>query len=329
MTGSYSPPVSIIIRTLNEAKFLPECLQKIDEQNYGGPIELVVVDSGSTDDTVKIAAVFGAKIVHISKSEFTFGRSLNLGCEVSKGEYLVLLSGHCIPCDENWLQALVNPLIEEISEYSYGRQIPRSSISKFSEGMVFRKYYPEQASIPQAGYFCNNANAALVRGTWRSLRFNEKLTGLEDMELAKRLLDSGGKVSYVASSAVEHIHEESWSRIKIRYEREAAALVDIEPTLNLSISQALKLFFLSIFNDFTAMDNKFSLKIFEIIFYRVCQYYGSFVGSRASKMRIRRMQHEYFYPKTGCKVVTLGEKNGHNCVTSDESSQRACLGKKL
>lgn len=144
---------------------MPECLQKIGEQNYGGPVEVVVVDSGSTDDTVKIAADFGAKIVHISKSEFTFGRSLNVGCQASSSEFLVLLSAHCIPCDENWLQALVNPLIEETSQYSHGRQIPRRGISKFSEGMVFMKYCYEEASIPQAGYFCNNANSAILRTT--------------------------------------------------------------------------------------------------------------------------------------------------------------------
>ena len=320
MTVVHTPAVSIIIRTLNEAKFLPECLQKVGEQKYGGPVEIVVVDSGSTDDTVSIAANFNAKIVHISKSEFTFGRSLNVGCDASSGEVLVLLSAHCIPCDENWLQSLVNPLLEKTSEYSYGRQIPRDGVSKFSEGMVFRKYYPEQACSPQVGYFCNNANSAILRSTWQRLRFDEKLTGLEDMELAKRLVNGGGTVSYVASSAVEHIHEESWSRIKIRYEREAAALVDIEPNLNLSISQALKLFFLSALNDFKATDKKFSVMIFEIIFYRACQYYGSFVGSRASKLRISRMRQEYFYPKIQGKVITLGERNGHDCATSNESS---------
>ena len=320
MTVLYTPAISIIIRTLNEAKFLPECLQKIGEQKYGGPVEVVVVDSGSTDDTIKIASDFGSKVVRISKSEFTFGRSLNVGCEASSGEVLVLLSAHCIPCDANWLQDLVNPLLEKTSEYSYGRQIARDGVSKFSEGMVFRKYYPEQACSPQVGYFCNNANSAILRSTWQRLRFDEKLTGLEDMELAKRLVNGGGTVSYVASSAVEHIHEESWSRIKIRYEREAAALVDIEPNLNLSISQAFKLFFLSALNDFKAADKKFSAMLLEIILYRACQYYGSFVGSRASKLRISRMRQEYFYPKIEGKVVTLGERNGHDCATSNESS---------
>ena len=185
MVSSRTPAVSIVVRTLNEAKFLPECLKKIEQQNYLGPVEVVLVDSGSTDDTVKIATDFGAKIVHISKAEFTFGRSLNFGCSASSGEILVLLSAHCIPDNENWLQDLVNPIVKQKSEYTYGRQISRKGISKFSEGMVFKKYYPEQSSIPQSGYFCNNANSAILRATWQRLRFDENLTGLEDMELAK------------------------------------------------------------------------------------------------------------------------------------------------
>ena len=165
MINASTPVVSIVVRTLNEAKFLPECLQKIEKQNYLGPVEVVVVDSGSTDDTVKIATDFGAKIVYISKAEFTFGRSLNVGCSASNGEILVLLSAHCIPANENWLDELIRPILEQKSEYTYGMQIPRKGISKFSEGMVFKKYYPEQSSIPQSGYFCNNANSAILLAT--------------------------------------------------------------------------------------------------------------------------------------------------------------------
>ena len=315
-----APSVSIIVRTLNEAKFLPECLQKIKKQSYPGVVEVVVVDSGSTDDTVRIAENFGANIVHISKSEFTFGRSLNIGCAASSGDILVLLSAHCIPCDEEWLHNLVAPLIEKKSSYVYGRQVPRQGASKFSEGMVFRKYYPDYSSVPQVGYFCNNANSAILRTAWETFPFNEILTGLEDMELGKRLVDNGALLSYVSSSVVEHIHEESWSRIKIRYEREAAALVDIEPNLNLSLMQAVKLFLLSSVSDIRELGAKSLLNITEVLCYRACQYYGSFIGSKASKVRIDKMRNEYFYPKTKGKVVTLGGTSSHKNATVHDNS---------
>ena len=321
MKKHYLPSVSIVIRTLNEEKFLPECLSQIQKQNYDGHVEVVIVDSGSTDGTEKIATTFEAKIIRISKSEFTFGRSLNLGCAASSGELLVLLSAHCIPCDENWLLNLTTPLLQGVSEYAYGRQIPRHGVSKFSEGMVFKKYYPEHSKTPQTGFFCNNANSAITRKTWERFRFDECLTGLEDMALAKRLVASGGTVSYVASSAVEHIHEEGWNRIKIRYEREAAALVDIEPNLNLSFMQALYLFLLSVIHDIIALDTKSLLDLGDVIRYRASQYHGSFVGSRASKLHINKMRSEYFYPTTQGNVVNLGDVNDHNRIAADESPQ--------
>ena len=317
MKDKSAPSISIIIRTLNEAKYLPECLDKVKHQLYAGYVEVIIVDSGSIDETVEIAKDFGAKIVHITKSEFTFGRSLNLGCKVSSGELLVFLSAHCIPCNSSWLSDLVSPLIDRRSVYSYGRQIPREGISKFSEGMVYKKYYPPTSSIPQTGYFCNNANAAILRTTWSKHGFNEKLTGLEDIELAMRLVSSDDTVSYVASSVVEHIHEECWSRIKIRYEREAVALANIEPNLSLSLVEALRLFVFAVGHDLAFLNSKTLTHVTEIIKYRACQYYGSFVGSRISKNRLQMMRQEYFYPKSRDNIVKL--KASNHSKSSDKS----------
>jgi rhamnosyltransferase len=80
------------------------------------------------------------------------------------------------------------------AEYSYGRQLGGPD-SHFSECRIFAKYYPEQSRIPQDGFFCNNANSALLRSAWETYLFDEELTGLEDMELAQRLVRKGGKVS--------------------------------------------------------------------------------------------------------------------------------------
>ena len=71
---------SIIIRTFNEAKHLGRVLQKIDRQHgRDDDREVLVVDSGSTDDTLAIAKSHGARVLHIPRAEFSFGRSLNRG----------------------------------------------------------------------------------------------------------------------------------------------------------------------------------------------------------------------------------------------------------
>ena len=92
--------VSIIIRTLNEDAYLGELLEAIDQQKKPDfSVEIVIVDSGSTDNTLEIAEKFGARITTIKKEHFTFGRSLNEGCEFALGELFVLISGHCVPTD--------------------------------------------------------------------------------------------------------------------------------------------------------------------------------------------------------------------------------------
>ena len=315
-----NPSVTVVIRALNEAEFLPECLSSVLDQDYQGHIEIVLVDSGSTDRTIEIAQSYDCKIVHIKKSDFSFGRSLNTGCLNAHGDVLVLLSAHCIPCDRYWLKNLVQPIADGVCEYSYGRQIARLGISKFSEGMVFKKYYPEKSSSPQVGYFCNNANSAIKRTTWDTLRFNEEVTGLEDLELARRLVFEGGSISYIAESTVEHIHRENWARIKIRYEREAVAMADIEPNLNLNFWKASKMLFNGVISDVRDLKNTDLSSLSEIIRYRACQYWGSYVGSSASRKKIERMQDEYFYPKRKVETIIIGDGNEHNSVASDEGS---------
>ena len=99
---------SIVIRTLNEGKHLEKVFQGIHGQNYRD-WEVVLVDSGSTDRTLEIARRYGARIYHIPQQEFTYGRSLNLGCREAQGDYLVFVSGHVWPITNNWLGNLVEP----------------------------------------------------------------------------------------------------------------------------------------------------------------------------------------------------------------------------
>ena len=141
--------LSVIIRTYNESRYLDEILSAVFSQNLDSnfDIEVVIVDSGSTDDTINIAETHNARITTINKKDFTFGRSLNIGCEFSKGEYLIFISGHCVPTNADWLKNLVQPLIDRECDYTYGRQIGRDT-TKYIEHQVFSKYFPLKSSIP-------------------------------------------------------------------------------------------------------------------------------------------------------------------------------------
>jgi glycosyltransferase involved in cell wall biosynthesis len=251
---------SIVIRTLNEYKHLQELFGAIANQHTPDfHVEVVLVDSGSTDGTLDIATHFGCRITTIDQSEFTFGRSLNRGCDFAQGDYLVFLSGHCIPAKADWLAELLGPLRQGMADYVYGRQIGRDT-TKFSEDMLFRKYYPAESRIPQQGYFCNNANAAVTRLAWGRYQFNEELTGLEDMYLAKQIVADGGHVAYVAEAPVHHIHDETWTQVCIRYEREALALRNILPEVHFSLVDFARCYLSGVATDIAAARREGVLK---------------------------------------------------------------------
>ncbi len=79
--------VSIIIPTLNEAKNLPATLQSIGIGQSGAipeDMELIVVDGGSTDETCKVAAAFGCRILHQSGGR---GAQLAAGGANARGQF--------------------------------------------------------------------------------------------------------------------------------------------------------------------------------------------------------------------------------------------------
>lgn len=289
--------LSIVIRTLNEDKYLGELLSVIKAQKVDHEVEVVVIDSGSTDATLRLAKEANVRITHIKKDDFSFGRSLNDGCAYADGDILVFVSGHCVPKSNSWLATLVEPLLTGEAGYTYGRQLGRDT-TKFSEHQVFGKYFPARQATENADYFCNNANAAMLRSVWQDYKFDENITGLEDMELAKRFVSNGGKVSYVPAAGVFHIHDESWSQVRWRYEREALALQNIVPELGLSAFEALRFFFASIFFDARAAlsEGSFRRHLTSIISYRSAQYLGSYSGGKLGRAVTHEQKQRYFFP---------------------------------
>ena len=140
------------------------------------------------------------------------------------------------------------------------------------------------------------------------------------MALAKEIVLNGGKVSYVASSLVEHVHEETWRQITLRFEREAFALEQIQPGLSLTTFQAIALFFIHSFNDILSLRFKELFEIHGILSYRFCQFYGTIKGMKIGKYHRNIMQREYFYP-TGTKAtIKLGEKIENGSTYSNEGT---------
>ena len=294
-----SSTISIVFRALNEEKFFEQAILACKSQvlDDGLQVEIVLVDSGSTDTTLEIARRHDLKIVHIPKAKFSFGRSLNWGCEAASGDYLAMISAHCIPANDRWLQNLVQPLINGEAEYSYGKQIGDDH-NKFSEKQLFAKYFGNQDRIQNEDFFVNNANSCVVRSAWERHRFDEEVTGLEDMVLGKAIIQDGAAIAYCADAPVVHIHEETWAQVRRRYYREALVVRKVLPEVQLGLGDALRYTFAGISNDiWAALENKCLLsKLGEIIAFRTMQYYGSYKGHNELRRLSRKQKEAYYYP---------------------------------
>ena len=289
---------SVIIRTLNEEKYLQELINAIKEQKIDleDEIEIILVDSGSTDQTLEIAKKNNLKIVFIKKEVFSFGRSLNIGCRASNGELLVFISGHCIPVNTNWLLNLCLSLKNGGSDYNYGKQIGVDT-SYYSEHQYFKKFFPSSnKDVLFNGFFCNNANSAIKRNVWEKYKFNENITGLEDMYLTQQITQDNMKVSYIPEASVKHIHQENFKQIKNRYERESIALRWIIPDIKITFFEFVKIFFLYIISDFSAAKKEkvFLKNFFSILFFRFAMSYGSYIGNSKSNKLSEKSKKNLF-----------------------------------
>jgi len=339
---------SIVIRTLNEARHLEDLLVMIARQKTDLEIETVLIDSGSTDGTVDIAERYGCRITTITKAEFSFGRSLNRGCAFSTGDILVFISGHCVPVRSDWLDEMCRPLVASAKRgpqpgdgtdtpswrgqvvYTYGRQIGDDD-SNYSERRIFAKYFPETSAVPQKGFLCNNANSALLRSVWEAHPFDEELTGLEDMELAKRLYGRGMAIGYVAEAPVFHHHQESWAQVRRRFEREALALRSILPEVHLSRFDVARYVLTSVLGDWRAAsrNNIKSTSRSDMLRYRWNQYTGSYAGNHEHRRLSQEAKESFFYPQVTKEAELDDWLRPLRRPAPDESQQSESEGQEL
>lgn len=291
--------VSVVIRANNEDRHIGRLLDGISRQvlPVNWVLEVVLVDSGSTDSTVSIAEHMGARIVNIAKDRFSFGRALNIGCAEAKGEILVFASAHVYPVYTDWISRLVAAFDDPQVGLAYGRQIG-DDVTRFSEHQVFAQWFPEQSNFFQSTPFCNNANCAIRRKLWEDQKYNEHLTGLEDLDWAKRIMAKHYKIVYDADASIVHIHEETFSKIRMRYQREAIAMKEILPNVHFGVWDFIRLFFISTLSDYlkAIRCGKFIRECFGIFAFRLMQYYGTYIGHNQHGEVTKELKNRFYYP---------------------------------
>lgn len=288
---------SIVIRAYNEEKHIERLLEGIRQQTIKD-VEIILVDSGSTDRTISVAESFGARVIRIPRTEFTFGRSLNLGIQAAKQELIVIASAHVYPVYPDWLESLLRPFEDQRTALSYGKQRGPGT-AKFSEKQIYHQWYPEVSKPRQATAFCNNANAAIRRSLWNKNHYDETLTGLEDLAWGKWAKDQGYGIAYVAEAEIIHIHNETPQAVFNRYRREAMAFKKIYPEAHFNLYDFVRLTSMNILSDlWHARRGGVLWKNMKSIFwFRFMQFHGTRLGYRESGLLTPQLRETFYYAR--------------------------------
>ena len=279
MNNSTDKKVSIIIRTFNESQYIEELLMSIRSQTISDT-EIIIVDSESTDNTVQIASKYLNKLVQIKKAEFTFGYSLNKGIEVASSNNVILISAHTKPLHSKWIENLITPLSNPEVAMTYGKQIGDSK-SRYSEFRDLLRTFPSHPKVHTApDFFSHNANSCLRKSFWDIHKFDETLTGQEDIEWARHWMLTGYTIFYEPNAPILHSHYETNKQIKHRFKRESYAMKKLG-LLNISFIPVclIREILRGIIDLFQIGKHKnHKNKITDIFVYRYCKITGTISG---------------------------------------------------
>lgn len=195
--------ISIIIRTKNEERWIAQVLRSVFSQNYED-FEVIIVDNESIDKTIEKAKQFNVHKI-VTCREYLPGKALNMGIKEARGEYIVSLSGHCIPVDNQWLQKLCGNFDDQKVAGVYGRQEPMSFTSD-SDKRDLALIFGLDRKIQTRDSFFHNANSMIRKDIWLGLHFDETLTNIEDRVWAQEALKKGYKIAYEPEASVYHYH---------------------------------------------------------------------------------------------------------------------------
>ncbi|HLO15655.1 MAG TPA: glycosyltransferase family A protein [Anaerolineales bacterium] len=288
---------SIVIRAYNEEKHIGRLLEGVRQQTLKDA-EIILVDSGSTDGTVSAAESFGARIVRIPSTEFTFGRSLNLGLQAARQELVVIASAHVYPVYSDWLESLLRPFEDDDVALTYGKQRGPAT-AQFSERQIYHQWYSNISKRRQATAFCNNANAAIRKSLWEKHPYDETLAGLEDLAWAQWARDEGYDIAYVAEAEIIHVHNETPAGVFNRYRREGMAFKQIYPEAHFSLYDFMRLMIMNILSDLwhAAREGVLWKNVSSISRFRFMQFHGTRMGYRESSLLTPQLRETFYYAR--------------------------------
>ncbi|NES69417.1 MAG: glycosyltransferase [Okeania sp. SIO2D1] len=199
---------SVVIPTYNRKPILEKCLRALENQDYGSPIidyEVIVVDDGSTDDTVPWLETEAKEFSHVqlfSQSHQGPAAARNLGIEQAKGNFIIFIDSDLVVTD-SFLQSHANSLVSAEGEnvFTYGRVINTCNFD-------FPTSEPYKLTDFSAAFFATGnvaiARHFLIEAGLFDTRFEQY--GWEDLELGVRLKKLGLKLIKCPDAVGYHWH---------------------------------------------------------------------------------------------------------------------------
>ena len=180
-----------IIRTFNSEKSLHDVIDSLRRQSLR-PSRIIVIDSGSTDSTLKIAAAQGCHIITYEGKVFNYSKSLNQALRLVSSKHFLVLSSHTILTDIHLLQDMSLLISGQIPVVSCGRNnVPRSV-----------KTTCEDTFDGFNGIW--NCCALYRTKLARKIGFNERLPTAEDQYFAAHIYRLGKKTALFEGPCVKH-----------------------------------------------------------------------------------------------------------------------------
>lgn len=168
-------------------------------------MEIVLVDNCSDDKTVDVAKSCWPDLKLVEITEYRPGAALNRGIENSAGDFLVCLSAHCPPVNNQWLKALRRNFDDPNIAGVYGRQIPtRTSLANDRRDLYLT--FGLDKKIQTKDSFFHNANSMIRRDRWLETAFDESASNIEDRLWAHKILAQGYLLAYEPEAVVFHYH---------------------------------------------------------------------------------------------------------------------------
>jgi rhamnosyltransferase len=207
--------ISVIIPVKDGGSDLQRCLGAIGRQHVDEPLEVLVVDSNSSDGSPELARSHGARVLEVGSGGFLHGATRNLAVQHASGDVLVFTSQDAYAPEDDWLERLTGSLrANDRLAGAYGRQVPHDEASPPEQFFLDFLYGPESRTQAATGLeelslrttLFSNVNSAIKRDVWQRFPFADDVFFAEDQDWARRVLLAGYEIAYEPRAVVRHSH---------------------------------------------------------------------------------------------------------------------------